>query len=59
MNAALVRDPLNLNDRLVGGCVEHTIVAAGAWVIKIYRTPERFGPEFCGLINIRRSAVDQ
>jgi hypothetical protein len=52
MNPALVRDPLNLNDRLVGGCFEHTIVAAGAWVIKIYHTPERFGPEFCGLINI-------
>jgi len=59
MNPALVRDPLNLNDRLVGGCVEHAIVAAGARVIEIYRTPERFGPEFCGLINIGRSAIDQ
>jgi hypothetical protein len=59
MNSAFMPDTLNLNNGLVGRCVQHAVVAVGARVIKIYRTPKRFGPESCGLINIRGSAIDQ
>jgi predicted neuraminidase len=59
MNPALMFDTLNLNNRFVGRCVQHAVAAAGAWVIKIYRTPQRFGPESCGLINIGGLAIDQ
>jgi len=59
MNPALMLNTLNLNDRLVGRCVQHPVVAAGTCVIKIYPSPERFGPEACGQVNIGRSAIDQ
>src|SRR5215467_10372547 len=56
VNSALMLHTLNLNNRLVGRCVQHAVVAAGAWVIKIYRAAQCFGPESCGLIDIRGSA---
>jgi hypothetical protein len=52
-------DALNLNNRLVGRCLQHSVVAARARVIKIYRAAECVSPESRSLIDIRRPTIYQ
>jgi hypothetical protein len=58
VNPTLVFDALNLHNRFIWRRFQHTVVAAGPWMIEIYRTAQRISPKLCGLINIRCAAIN-
>src|SRR5688572_27666005 len=52
-------DALNLDDRFVGWCCKHAVIAASPWMVGIYLATQRIRPELCGLINIRYATINQ
>ncbi len=52
-------DAQDLDDRLIGRCLQHAVVAASAGMPGVHRTPECFRPETRGLVDIGRIAVDE
>jgi hypothetical protein len=59
VNPALVVDALNLDNRLIGRCCQHAVIAASPWMAGIYRAAQRIGPEPGGVINIRHATINQ
>src|SRR5262245_9303429 len=45
VHAALVLDALDLDDRLVGRCCKHAVIAAAHRMVTVHGTAERGGPK--------------
>ena len=58
VDAALVVYALDLYDRLVGGGLQHEVVAAAARMTGVNGTTQRSAPEFSGLVYIGSLAID-
>jgi hypothetical protein len=52
VNAALVVHALDLHERLIRRGLEHTVIAARARVLGIYRSTERFRPEASRFVDV-------
>jgi hypothetical protein len=59
VDAALVVYALDLHNGFVGRCLQHTVVAATATVLRIHRATKGRGPEPGSLVHIGGLAVDQ
>jgi hypothetical protein len=59
MDPALMLDTLNLHDRLVEWCLQHTVGAASAWMIEVQRATQCVSPKPGSLIDISCIAVDE
>jgi hypothetical protein len=59
MDPALMLDTLNLDNGLIRGRFQHTVVSACPRVIGVYGATQRIGPKPGGRINIRCVAVNQ
>ena len=52
-------DALNLHNRFIWRCFQHTVVATCSRMTEIYRTTQGISPELGSLINIRCAAINQ
>jgi len=59
MHPTLMVNTLNLHDRLIGWCFQHSVGAPRPGMRRIYRASQRLGPKGGCLIDIGCIAVDQ